>query len=293
MPCYNFRMDLFSRTNLLIVAFAAVSFFLLIAGVRALRLGSRTIYFRHRRQRVLAGWWMTGAGLLLAVIAVFIFRAREVRPPAAPTAAPAVPSATAAPSPTSTTTPRPTRVVTQTPNATPTPHLPLSLEIMVVSSVTPQISATISEIVFSEALQDNFPVGNRTEFFNPVQRMYASFYHTHMTYGAQFTTLWFRNGELVYFQSGPWQFGGRGREASLWEPAPQEWFPGEYEVQFFVGTEWKATGRFKVKGEPPLPTSTPTLTSTASPSETPTAAPTATPSKTPSATPSVTRTPSN
>lgn len=281
-------MDLFSRANLLIVAFTAVSFFLLVAGVRALRLGSRTIYFRHRRQRVLAGWWMTGAGLLLAVVAVFMFRAREVPLPATPTSAPATQAASATPRPTSTATPRPTRVVTQTAAATPTPHLPISLEIMVVSSVTPQSSATISEIVFSEALQDNFPVGNRTEFFNPIQRMYASFYHTHMTYGAQFTTLWFRNGELVYFQSGPWQFGGRGREASLWEPAPQEWFPGDYEVQFFVGTEWKATGHFTVKGEPPLPTATPTLTSTASPSETPTATSSATPSATPSVTPTPT-----
>jgi hypothetical protein len=274
-------MDLLSRANLLIVAFVAVSFFLLVAGVRALRLGSRTIYFRHRRQRVLAGWWMTGAGLLLAVVAVVMFRTREIPPPAAPTNAPATQVASATPRPTSTATPRPTLALTQTPNATPTPHLPLSLEIMVVSTITPQSSATISEIVFSEALQDNFPVGNRTEFFNPIRRMYASFYHTHMTYGAQFTTLWFRNGELVYFQSGPWQFGGRGREASLWEPAPQEWFPGDYEVQFFVGTEWKATGQFKVKGEPPIPTSTPTLT------------PTALPSKTPNATPSVTRTPAN
>ena len=286
-------MELFSRTNLLIVAFAAVSFFLLIAGVRALRLGSRTIYFRHRRQRVLAGWWMTGAGLLLAVIALFIFRAREVPLPAAPTSAPATQAASATPRPTFTLTPRPTLALTQTPNATPTPHLPISLEIMVVSSVTPQASATISEIVFSETLLDNFPVGNRTEFFNPIERMYASFYHTHMTYGAQFTTLWFRNGELVYFQSGPWQFGGRGREASLWEPAPQEWFPGDYEVQFFVGTEWKATGYFKVKGEPPLPTATPTLTSTASPTETPTATPSDTPTARPSQTPSVTPTSAN
>lgn len=272
-------MDLFGRTNLLVFILAAVSFFLLLSGVRALRLGSRTIYFRHRRQRVLAGWWMTGASLFLGVLALLLYRGRApIVTPASATVAVSASPVVVTPSRTPTLTPRPGRTITATATSTATPHLPLSLEIMVVSTVTPQSSAAIGDIRFSEALDDNYPIGNRVEFTNPVARIYASFAYRHMTYGVQFTVLWFRNGELVFFESGPWQFGGRGGASVKWEPAPHEWHQGEYEVQFFVGATWKATGRFVVRGNPPTPTLTPTASATWTPkplpSETPSAAPT-------------------
>jgi len=273
-------MDLFSRTNLLIFVLVAVSFFLLLSGVRALRLGSRTIYFRHRRQRVLAGWWMTGASLLLAVIALLLYRARiPILAPEPTVTAVIVSPVVVTPSRTPTSTPRPGRTMTATATSTATPHLPISLEIMVVSSVTPQSSAVISNIRFSEALDDNYPIGNRFEFTNPILRMYASFAYSHMTYGAQFTVLWFRNGELVFFESGPWKSGGRGGASVKWEPALQEWHQGEYEVQFFVGTQWKATGRFTLRGNPPTPTFTPTSSPTWTSSPPPSATPSATPTR--------------
>jgi hypothetical protein len=181
--------------------------------------------------------------------------------------------------------------VTGTAVYTVTPHLPLSLEIMVISTVTPQASASITDIRFSDALDDIYPIGNRFEWRNPLSRMYVSYVYSHMTYGSQFTVLWYRNGELVAFESGAWQAGGYGRANSKWEPAPHEWHPGQYEVQFFVGTQWKATGVFRVIGQPLPPTSTPTLTFTWTPSSTwtstlvpsdtpvPTVSPTATPTK--------------
>lgn len=274
-------MTFLSGINLFSLLLAAATFFFFIAGVRALRLGSKTIYFRHRRQRVLAGWWMTGASLLLMVVTVLTFRAWNpaFSTPASPTPAGSPSPALMTPSRTTTPVPSPSRTLTFTTSPTPTPHLPLSLEIMVVSTVTPQAAATISDIRFSDRLIDMLPVGNSIEWSNPIHRMYASFEYSHMTYGAQFTSLWFRNGELVYFESGPWQAGGHGRGYSKWEPASHEWHPGEYEVQFFVGTEWKLTGHFTVSGEPLTPTFTPSLTLTRTPS------PTLTPSPVPSRTP--------
>ncbi len=288
---YNFRMSSFSGTNLPSLLLAAAAVFLFSAGVRAIAMGSRTIYFRHRRQRVLAGWWMTGAGLALGLVAFLVFRPGGSFLPASPT--PAAPAQTVSPTapPTRTAPPAPTLPTKPafTSAASPTPHLPLSLEIMVISTVTPQPSATIGDIRFAEALQGNYPIGNRVEWRNPLKRMYASFAYTHMTYGVQFTALWFRNGELVAFESGPWKTGGHGRVAVKWEPAPQEWHPGEYEVQFFVGTEWKATGRFSLKGNPPTSTFTPTLTPTDTPR--PTSTSTFTPTLAPSPTPTATVTP--
>jgi hypothetical protein len=281
-------MAFLTGTNLLSLLLAVAAFFFFIAGVRALRLGSRTIYFRHRRQRVLAGWWMTGASLLLIMVAMLMFHPlNPLFVPAPITATPVTIASLApvTPSQTSTPAPRPSRAVTFTATASPTatPHLPLSLEIMVVSSVTPQASAAISDVRFSETLLGGYPVGNRVEWANPLSRMYASYAYSHMTYGAQFTVLWFRNGELIAFESGPWQAGGHGRSSFKWEPAPHEWHSGEYEVQFYVGTEWKATGRFTLTGEP-LP---PTLTFTPSPTRTSSPVPlnTLTPTLKPSATP--------
>lgn len=281
-------MTFLTGTNLLSLLLVAAALFLFIAGVRALRLGSKTIYFRHRRQRVLAGWWMTGASLLLVAIAVLIFRSKNpffVPASLSPTPATSASHAPATPSQTFTPAPHPSRTVTATASPTATPHLPLSLEIMVVSTVTPQASAAISDIRFSDTLLGGYPLGNRFEWSNPLRRMYASYAYAHMTYGAQFTVLWFRNGELVSFESGPWQSGGHGRSSSKWEPAPHEWHPGEYEVQFFVGTEWKATSRFTVTGEPLpstfTPTPSPTWTSSPVPSNTPipTVKPSAIPTK--------------
>lgn len=268
-------MDLLRGINLLSLLLAAAAFFFFISGVRALQLGSKTIYFRHRRQRVLAGWWMTGASLVLMVITALTFRAWN---PFFSTIASPVPvdSATpvsSTPSRTSTPAPSPSHTPTSTVTPTPTPHLPLSLEIMVISSITPQVSASIGDVRFSDRLIDMLPVGNRIEWDNPLHRMYASFEYSHMTYGAQFTALWFRNGELIYFESGPWQAGGHGRGYSKWEPAPHEWHAGDYEVQFFVGTEWKATGTFTVISEPLPPTLTPTATLTRTPSPTSTLSP--------------------
>lgn len=281
-------MAFLTGTNLLSLLLVVAAFFFITAGVRALRLGSRTIYFRHRRQRVLAGWWMTGASLLLVAIAALTFHPKNplfVPAPISPTAVKSASLVPATPSRTSTPAPRPSLVATATATASPTatPHLPLSLEIMVVSSVTPQASATVGEIRFSDTLNGIYPVGRRFEWSNPLSRMYASYVYSHMTYGAQFTVLWFRNGELIFFESGPWQAGGHGRAFSKWEPAPHEWHPGEYELQFFVGTEWKATGRFTLTGEPLPPTLTftpsPTWTFSPVPSNTPT--PTLKPSATP------------
>lgn len=222
---------------------------------------------------------MTGAGLLLAVIALLVYRARDLPlAPAVPTLVPATKTAIATPSRTFTPAPPPSRAVTFTPSPTATPHLPLALEIMVVSTVTPQASASISYIVFSDTLLGGLPVGRRYDWFNPIPRMYVSFIYSHMTYGAHFAVLWFRNGELVYQDSGSWELGGHGRTAFKYEPALHEWHPGEYEVQFYVGTIWKATGRFTLTGNPPTqtftPTSSPTWTSSPLPSETPTATPT-------------------
>ncbi len=282
---------------------AVVTLLFLMAGLRALSLGRKTISFRHRRQRLQAGWWLIGSSMISALLAIVLVRASHSPSFPLPNALPAqpsplpsptialptlsiTPSLTPLPSPTFT----PTLSVASSPNPSATPRLPLSLEIMILSAVTPLPSAAIYDVRFTQAVAGEYPITNRTEWTNPIWRMYVNFAYNNMTYGAQFSVLWFRNGELVYFESQPWPYSRRGRASYKWQPAMHEWHPGLYEVQFFVGLEWKATGRFIVRGEPrpptstltPSPTRTPrptwtlTVTSSPRPTRTPTVSPTST-----------------
>jgi type VI secretion system secreted protein VgrG len=91
-----------------------------------------------------------------------------------------------------------------------------------------------------------------------------------MVRGAQWTALWFRNGELVHYESKPWDGETGGLGYTDWQPAASEWLPGIYEVQIFVGIDWKISGNFTVEGDAPTPLPTETPTRTRIPSSTPT-----------------------
>jgi type VI secretion system secreted protein VgrG len=128
-------------------------------------------------------------------------------------------------------------------------------------------------------VDDDFnPIGPGVQFTNPVGHLYAVYSYAQMEDDVQWTALWYRRGELVYFESVPWKGGSGGYDYTDWDPAPEEWLPGEYTVQIFLGTDFYITGSFTVVGDPPTPTATltasPTLTFTPSP------IPSATPSPT-------------
>jgi type VI secretion system secreted protein VgrG len=141
----------------------------------------------------------------------------------------------------------------------------------------------------------HLPVDPSTEFKNPVGHVYAIFSYDKLIDGAQWTALWYRNGELVYFETTPWNGGSGGLGYTDWNPAPEEWHAGDYAVYIFLGTEYRVGGYFTVTGNPPGggPTRTPTKSPIAkfspTPSRTPTQRSTATSSFTPTVT--LTRTP--
>jgi hypothetical protein len=112
------------------------------------------------------------------------------------------------------------------------------------------------------------------------------FTYDKMTPGAQWTALWYRNGELVNFETLPWDGATGGFGFTEWTPSSDAWLPGIYEVQLFVGSQWISSGQFTVTGDPPTPV--PTKTSTRTPLPTATPAPTRTP--VPTRTPIPTRT---
>jgi len=91
--------------------------------------------------------------------------------------------------------------------------------------------------------------------------------------GVQWTELWFRGNELVKYDTHKWgdndgeATGGIG--SAEWSPQPEMWQAGLYEVQIFVGHEWKVVGQFIVTGDPFTPTPSITTSETAMPSATP------------------------
>jgi hypothetical protein len=144
------------------------------------------------------------------------------------------------------------------------------------STTTPNPGAVFSQLTFTDGLDDEYrPLRPGTLFQNPIQHMYAVFSYDGMVIGAQWTALWYRGEELVHYETIPWNGGSGGLGYTDWAPDPSEWTPNEYEVQIFVGLDWKVSGRFTVEGEPPTPA--PSATPTASATPTRTLTPTRTP----------------
>jgi type VI secretion system secreted protein VgrG len=159
--------------------------------------------------------------------------------------------------------------------------------------VTPNPGAIFSPLQFTRNCDSFTEFEAATVFDNPITYMCAVFSYDQMTPGAQWTALWFRDGELVHYETLPWNgetggFGFTEREA----PA-EEWLPGTYEVQIFVGLEWTRVGQFILQGDAPTPrpTQTPSLTLTPSRTATLTRTSTSTRTPTPTRTFTPTRTP--
>ena len=125
-----------------------------------------------------------------------------------------------------------------------------------------------------------------TVFQNPVGHLYAIFTYDQMIPGSQWTALWFREGQLVHYETKPWDGGTGGAGFTDWNPAPDKWVPGIYEVQIFVGLEFVGNGRFLVQGSPPTlaPSVTPTFTRIPTHTPIPTFTPTQSKTPVPSAT---------
>jgi len=162
------------------------------------------------------------------------------------------------------------------------------------TETAPNPDALFSPLQFAKAIDDGWqPVNPALEFENPVGHLYGTFSYANMADGNQWSALWYRDGELVYFETASWEGGSGGYGYTDWDPASDQWLPGTYEVQIFVGMEWKVSGYFTVTGSPPSPTVTSTPTATVTPTRTPTktGTPTATETLWPTRTPTITLTP--
>jgi hypothetical protein len=262
------------------------------SGIRSIRKARTLKFFRMRRDRMVIGWRLILSSLFFIGFAFFLYYFAEpviynfFPPTATFTNTPTItPTPTISSTPTISITPSITLTPseTDTPTVTPTPRVPLAIESEFESTITPNPAAVFSPLQFARELDEEFqPINPDTVFQNPIDHLFAQFSYDQMTVGAQWTALWYRGNELVNYETKPWdgQVGGWGY--TDWNPEPHNWLPGEYEVQIFVGQEWKVSGRFIVEGQPPTQIPSPTNTATASP--TPSITPTTTVTRTPTST---------
>jgi hypothetical protein len=262
-------------------------------GIRSIRKARTLKFFRMRRDRMVRGWRLMTFGVSLVFVTLFlnyfaeplIYRAYPPTPTQTTTPTVTItPTITLTPTITITPSITVTPDVTDTPTITPTPFVPLIIEILFESKVTPNAATVFSDLQFTQQIDENFaPVDPAVVFENPVGHLYAHFSFDNMMPGVQWTSLWYRNGDLVHYETKPWEGSSGGFGYTDWEPSPEQWLSGEYEVQIFVGLEWKKSGRFTVEGDAPTPapTQSPTTTTSATPTGTATRTPTATPTLTP------------
>ena len=262
-------------TTIILAVLAALLFFR--GGIRSIQSARKLTFYRLRQQRMTGGWRMLIVAVLMLVFAAWLGRfgeplAYRYFPPSptltlSPTIT-TIPTMTLSPTITLTPTITDTPSVTDTPTITPTPYVPPAIEALFDSAITPNPDAVFSPLQFS-TVYDNFEcVAPSTTFVNPVRSMTACFSYNNMLPGVQWTALWFRENELVHYETLPWDGATGGLGFSEWTPPPEMWQPSNYEVQIFVGQDWKVIGQFIVSGEPisstPSPTIAPAFTSTPS-----------------------------
>lgn len=256
-------------TFLLLIATGVVLF----SAIRSFREAGRLKFFLKKRELLGRAWKMVLYSLFILVSAILVNRFAEpitYRVYSPSSTASLTPTITLTPTASLTTTATIPPTETITPQFTSTPIMPAVISEEFTSQVAPNPDAVFSPIVFARRITDeNLPIDPAEGFENPIDTIYATFSFDRMMPGSQWTALWFRDGELIYYETKPWNGASGGFGYSDCLITADQWFPGNYEVQIFVGELWKISGIFSVIGEPPTPVPTetplPTETSTQPP----------------------------
>lgn len=262
------RMDI--RAGVIVLSIFAVfaAYSLIRASLRVVRTARRLSFYSLRRQQYMGALRLFVFALLLLAAAYGLLIYGETAiymyfpPSPTPTITPSItltPTITKTPTITITPSQTSTPLVSNTPTFTPTPFLPVSIEALFIGLVTPNPEAVFTAIQFSTQIDKREAVAPRTVFELPIKTMYGAFDYNNTIPGVQWSALWYRDRELVCFETLPWD-GGTGGAQGLTECVNPigGWQPGPYEVQLFMGYDWKVVSRFHILG--PAVSATPTVT---------------------------------
>ena len=262
-------LDIHTTTITIAVISLIAAIFSFWSGIRSIQSGRRSVYYRIRHEREVSGWRLIALAVFLVILTVIsgffgepiIYTVYEPSP--VPTRTPTItltPTISLTPTITQTPTITLTPAISYTPTPTKTPFIPMSILAQFESLITPNPEAAFSPLEFSNRIVDGQADNPKTVFFNPVGHVYAGFSYNNMVSGSQWTALWFYQGELIHFETIPWDGVEGGWGYTDWNPSPELWKPGTYLVQIFVGEVYKTASSFNVEGSPlDSSTSTPTV----------------------------------
>ncbi len=245
------NIDIATTVKVILVLLGIAVITSLVMAVKSIQAGKRLQFYQKRQILITHGWRL----IMLAVVMVFGgFLLVKVGEPAVYKVFP--------PSPTITTTPTitVTPTITLTPSQTFTPTITLTLAQTYTPSLPEQIQATIqtpvgvdtsavfSPITFSTLIENGLLVNEQTSFAPPVKTIYGGFSYDKMVTGVQWTAVWLYEGQIVCAETKPWNYAPGGYGYTDCTRPSNEWLPGYYEVQIFVGSSWKSSGIFNIQG---------------------------------------------
>jgi hypothetical protein len=264
-------MDIHAGIIAASILMIAAAVFAARGAVRVMQSARKLSFYSLRRMRNANAWRLFFLALFLFACAawlplfgepvIFNYFPPSLTPSLTPTIT-STPTITLTPTitvqPTLTVTP----AISNTPTLTLTPFLPVAIEALFEGVVTPNPDALFTQIQFSTEFNNGEAIDPQTVFELPIQTMYGGFDYNNLIPGVQWTALWYHDGQLVCFETKPWDggTGGIGGYTECSNPIGG-WLPGEYEVQIFMGYEWMRVNRFILLGSPDAnPTGTPTFT---------------------------------
>lgn len=271
------------RAGVVVLAlFAVLAALLSFRGaIKNMQTARKLSFYSLRKRHNATAWRLVLLAFFFVVVAVWLPTGGEqiiyqaFPPSPTPSLTPTItltPSITLSPTITLTPSLTTTPLVSDTPTLTPTPFLPVAIEALFTGPVTPNPDAVFTAIQFSTEFDGTNAVNPKTVFELPIQIMYGGFDYNNTAPGVQWTALWYRNGHLICYETEPWReewgTGGIGGYTECSNPI-DGWMAGQYEVQIFMGYDWKVVGRFTVldsltsatpTGTPDLATETPTPT---------------------------------
>lgn len=248
-----------------LIAFLLFFFVLLLIFIGWRRIvAARDIqYFLLRREYLVKGWrWILiglAVGIVGMIVQLFGRHAAQILIPDAPsqtstTTISVTPSIAGTPTITRTPTISSTPTVTPSMTETSTPVLPQELTILLIrETVTPDPRAIFSPIQVATRIgAKNKPINPSDTFNNPITRLFGAFSYDFLQDDLRWAAIWYRESEIVCLDTRAWDGGTGG--FGFTDCQPPQWLPGIYEIQMFIGDQWKVSTWFTVVGEPPTPT---------------------------------------
>jgi len=290
----DMKLDLQAGLIMGLFIVSGILLYLFASGIRQIARSRKLAYYQLRQKRISEGWRLILFSIFLGGIVTlsvpFLIDRYEIQINVfqSPTPSP-IPVLEGTP----TSDPKVAANFTPTLTSTPDPlsliRLPRSVAETFTGEITPAPDTVFSPMTISEDLntEDYTPINAGIEFEYPVKKLIATFSYDKMPQNVQWSVVWFRDDEMVFFETIPWQdsAGGYGFAEITSENA--DLLPGLYLVEMYIGYQVVSSAEFMITGIAPTPTFTkvPTFTPTPTHTKAPTFTPTPTHTRFPTSTP--------